>query len=482
MNPDSEGAGTGLSGDPWRAAECCWKCDQAQTAANSRAETSAARRAESFQPPRCGCSGVAGDAMPTPFIRSPEHEARRVDRMGEHGPEHGDIDRQSDDKGDQRPKAQRFGHARQQGALAAGDVLGERNLDHRLGVFLAEQGAEEHDVVENRTEGCNDAAYAHDDERRMHCAIKLHVLIMRQGRDPGASRHAVHAGPVSGEAPGHQAEEPQPHAPEGKFRAVEFAAGQVRQQPETHAHEDKGGHGAHGEVKVRRNPQGVVHHVVELPTGVDDAPCSAEDETHQRQNLRGHRGVFPGQGRPPAHQPFAAATTSAVFQAERDGEGGDQAGNRNRQRQRRHDPFNHRGDARIGVLMVGAHRQGEHEQQQKGQTGQRVRNQFPSCLPWQQRIDGDIARHQPEIHDGVAGPPEQGAGQQRIDGLRHPERPGIEQEHGLGARAERGEQPHQQRGGAHIGDQRRELTGIGALPASPHLQHDEQRENARHHD
>ena len=286
---------------------------------------------------------------------------------------------------------------------------------------------------------------------------------------------------MPGKTPGHQAEKPEPDAEQRHFAVVERAAGEVGQQPEAHAHEHQRGHGAHRQVEVRRDPQGVVHHVVELPAGIHDAPGTAEDEAHQRQHLRSDRRVFPGQGGPPAHQALAAAAAPSVFEAEGDGEGGDQAGNGDRQGQRRDDALHHRGNAGVGVLMVRAHRQRKHEQQQKRQPRQRIRHQLATRLPRQQGIDGDIARHQPVVNDGVARPPEQRASEQGVDGVHQPHRPRIEQEHRLGARAQRRQQPHQQRGRAHIGHQRGVLAGVGALPAAAHLQHDNQRQNARHH-
>ena len=234
-------------------------------------------------------------------------------------------------------------------------------------------------------------------------------------------------------------------------------------------------------MEVARHEDRVVHHGVELPAAEHDAGGAAEDEGQHGEELRGDAGIAPGQRREPAEQAAPAAQAPGELQAEADGEGGDQARQGDREGQRHEDAAPDRREAGVGELVVRAHRKREQQQQGEGEPRHRVGDQFAAELLREQAVPGDVGRHQPEVDDRMARPPEQGAPNDRVDGLRPVERPGDQHDDELDQSAAAGERPHDHRHRAHVGDERRHLTGPTRLPAPAQVEKDRQRQQAADH-
>ena len=102
-------------------------------------------------------------------------------------------------------------------------------------------------------------------------------------------------------------------------------------------------------------------------------------------------------------------------------------------------------DLRIGEQVVDADRHRDHEEQDEGDPRHRVAVEPPADRARDDRVVGDVGRHQPEIDDGVQRPREEHARQPGVDRVVEAERHRQDLEQHLERGADRGPAPRDRR-------------------------------------
>ena len=135
-------------------------------------------------------------------------------------------------------------------------------------------------------------------------------------------------------------------------------------------------------------------------------------------------------------------------------------------------------DARVGELVVKPHRRGEQDELDEDHARQRIAEELPSSDAGDNRIPEDVGRYKPEVREGVAEPPEVGAGHNRVDAIHETQRPRQDQDDDLHGEAAGGEDPDDDAASIPTRWQRDASVPMGAAPTTklpiitPHQIHD----------
>ena len=327
----------------------------------------------------------------------------------------------------------------------------------------ARRPCRDHDGQEaERAQGQDHAAHRRDLRQR----VPGRALRAGERGTVDAARQAAHARDVKRGAEQRHPGEPEVRLDARQRRKAQLTSGQARQQPVGRAHERERDSGAERDVEVAHDPRGVVHHGIHRVGRVDRAAEAAEDERDHRQRHRREERIRPRQRPHPVEQPFRALQPPGHFQRRDDGE-------RSHEARIHHGIGGHRvrelpagADPGIGELVVEPDRRGQEHEEDEHHPGQRIAEQPPAGDPRQDGVPQHVGRHQPEIDQRMAEPPEVGSRDQRIDRRGQAERPRDDHADHLDRESGRRDVPQDDRRQQSVEGQRRGRAGMLAPPRS----------------